>query len=45
VVHRCVLAEILAHIEALAARMARFETQLLQGLAPWQSLLVLLQTL
>ena len=42
--HRFVLAEILSHIETLEAQMKRFEAQLLQGLAPWQSLLVLLQT-
>ena len=43
--HRFVLAEILSHIETLEAQMQRFEAQLLQGLAPWQPLLVLLQTL
>jgi transposase len=42
--HRFVLAEILSHIESLEAQIQRFEAQLLQGLAPWQSLLVLLQT-
>ena len=42
--HRFVLAEILSHIESLEAQMKRFETQLLQSLSPWQSLLVLLQT-
>jgi transposase len=43
--HRFVLAEILSHIETLEAQMKRFEAQLLQGLAPWQPLLVLLQTI
>jgi transposase len=43
--HRFVLAEILSPIETLEAQMPRFEAQLLQGLAPWQPLLVLLQTL
>ena len=43
--HRFVLAEIMAHSEELEARMSRFETALLEDLAPWQSLLVLLQTL
>lgn len=42
--HRFVLAETLSHIEELEARMQRFERQLLNGLTPWQSLLVLLQT-
>ena len=42
--HRFVLAETVSHIEELEARMRRFEGQLLNGLAPWQSLLVLLQT-
>lgn len=44
-VHRFVLTEIMAHIEELEARMGRFEQALLNGLAPWQTLLVLLQTL
>lgn len=43
--HRFVLAAIMAPIEELEARMSRFETALLEGLAPWRSLLVLLQTL
>jgi transposase len=43
--HRFVLAESMAHIEEREARMSRFETALLEGLAPWRSLLVLLQTL
>jgi len=43
--HRFVLTEIMAHIEELEARMSRFEQALLNGLAPWQTLLVLLQTL
>ena len=42
--HRFVLSEILSHIKTLEAQIQRFEVQLLQGLAPWQSLLVLLQT-
>ena len=42
--HRFVLAEILSHIETLEAQLQRFEAQLLKGLAPWHSLLVLLQT-
>lgn len=42
--HRFVLAEILSHIESLEAQIQRFEAHLLQGLAPWQPLLVLLQT-
>lgn len=43
--HRFVLAEIMAHIEELEARMARFEHALLQGLTVWQPQLVLLQTI
>jgi len=43
--HRFVLQEIMAHIEELEARMARFEHALLQGLTRWQAQLVLLQTL
>ena len=43
--HRFVLAEIMAHIEELEARMARFEHALLQGLTMWQPQLVLLQTI
>ena len=43
--HRFVLAEIMAHIEELETRMGRFEQALLNGLAPWQTLLVLLQNL
>lgn len=43
--HRFILAAIMAHIEELEARMGRFEPALLNGLAPWQTLLVLLQTL
>lgn len=42
--HRFVLAETVSHIAELEARMRRFEGQLLNGLAPWPSLLVLLQT-
>ncbi len=43
--HLFVLAEIMAHIEELEARMGRFELQLLQGLSAWQPQLVLLQTI
>jgi transposase len=42
--HRFVLNEILAHIEYLEATMARFEQQLLDGLAPWEPQLCLLET-
>jgi transposase len=42
--HRFVLNEILAHIEYLEATMARFEQQLLDGLAPWEPQLRLLET-
>ena len=43
--HRFVLGETLAHIEALEARMQRFEQALLKGLSAWQTERVLLQTL
>ena len=43
--HRFVLGETLAHIEALEARMQRFEQELLKGLSAWQTKRVLLQTL
>lgn len=43
--HRFVLAEIMAHIEELEARMARFECALVQGLTTWRPQLVLLQTI
>lgn len=43
--HRFVLAEIMAHIEELEARMTRFEHALLQGLTMWRPQLVLLQTI
>jgi transposase len=42
--HRFVLNEIMAHIEYLEATMARFEQELLDGLAPWQPQMSLLQT-
>ena len=43
--HRFVLAEIMAHIEELEARMVRFECALVQGLTTWRPQLVLLQTI
>jgi len=43
--HLFVLAEIMAHIEELEARMQRFEQALLQGLSAWQPQLTLLQTI
>lgn len=43
--HRFVLAEIMAHIEELEARMVRFEHELLQGLTMWRPQLALLQTI
>jgi transposase len=43
--HLFVLAEIMAHIEELEARMGRFEQELLQGLSAWQPQLTLLQTI
>jgi len=43
--HLFVLAEIMAHIEELEARMGRFEQALLQGLSAWQPQLTLLQTI
>lgn len=43
--HLFVLAETMAHIEELEARMARFERALLEGLSAWQPQMVLLQTL
>lgn len=42
--HLFVLKEIMAHIEFLESAMARFEQELLAGLAPWQPQLDLLQT-
>lgn len=42
--HLFVLKEIMAHIEFLESAMARFEQELLAGLAPWQPQLELLQT-
>jgi transposase len=42
---RSVRAESMAPIEALEARLRRCETALREGLAPWRSLRVLLQTL
>jgi len=43
--HLFVLSEIMAHIEELEARMARFDQALLQGLSAWQPQLILLQTI
>ncbi|MBU2741990.1 IS110 family RNA-guided transposase [Acidithiobacillus albertensis] len=43
--HRFVLDEVMHHIEALEAQIARFDTRLLDGLAPQQHALALLQTL
>jgi len=43
--HLFVLAEIMAHLEELEARMGRFEQELLQGLSAWQPQLTLLQTI
>jgi hypothetical protein len=43
--HLFVLAEIMAHIEELEARMARFEQALLAGLSEWRPQLILLQTI
>lgn len=42
--HRFVLTELMAHIEYLEAMMARFEQQLLVGLAPWEPQMRLLET-
>lgn len=42
--HRFVLTEIMAHLEYLEAMMARFEQQLLVGLAPWEAQMRLLET-
>lgn len=43
--HRFVAGEILEHIEELERRIARLDERLLQGLAPWQAQLNLLQTM
>lgn len=43
--HLFVLSEIMAHIEELEARMARFDQALLRGLSAWQPQLILLQTI
>lgn len=43
--HLFVLAEIMAHIEELEARIARFEQALIEGLSGWQPQLNLLQTI
>lgn len=43
--HLFVLREIMAHIEELEARMARFDQELLQGLESCQTQLILLQTI
>ncbi|MCG5525949.1 IS110 family transposase [Ectothiorhodospira haloalkaliphila] len=42
--HRFVLDELMAHIEYLEATMARFEQELLNGLAPWELQMRLLET-
>jgi len=42
--HRFVLNEIMAHIAYLEATMARFEQELLDGLAPWEPQMSLLET-
>jgi transposase len=42
--HRFVLNEIMAHLEYLEAMMARFERELLSGLAPWEPQMRLLET-
>ncbi|AGA32267.1 transposase IS116/IS110/IS902 family protein [Thioalkalivibrio nitratireducens DSM 14787] len=42
--HRFVLNEVLAHIEYLEAMIARFEQELLAGLAPWEPQVCLLET-
>ena len=43
--HLFVLNEVMAHIEELEARMARFDQALIQGLASWRPQLILLQTI
>lgn len=43
--HLFVLAEIMAHIEELEARMMRFDQALIQGLDAWRPQLTLLQTI
>ncbi len=43
--HLFLLGELMAHIQELEARMARFEQELLKGLDEWQNELVLLQTI
>ena len=43
--HRFVLDELMRHIEEIEARIARFDTRLLEGLSNQQPALVLLQTL
>lgn len=43
--HLFVLKEVMAHIEELEARMARFDQALIQGLASWRPQLILLQTI
>ena len=42
--HRFVLDELMAHIEYLEATLARFERELLNGLAPWEPQMRLLET-
>jgi len=43
--HLFVLNEVMAHIEELEARMARFDQALIQGLSSWRPQLILLQTI
>jgi transposase len=43
--HLFVLKEVMAHIEELEARMARFDQALIQGLEVWRPQLILLQTI
>lgn len=43
--HLFVLNEVMAHIEELEARMARFDQVLIQGLSSWHPQLILLQTI
>ena len=43
--HLFVLNEVMAHIEELEARMARFDQALIQGLSSWRPQLILLRTI